>query len=359
MRFCSAALFFVATGSVSAFAPSITRSNAVQGVSNGAVIASISTALRMSDEVPAEVEAMDGVDSEEEMHNTERPARGSGTAKKHKKPKGKPISELEIGSTIPAKVKTIASYGAFLDIGCDTDALLHISRLSDDFVANVGDVVNAGDEVEVRIVSVDLEKGQVAVTMQSEEKEAENAERVSQKRANARRKDRPQRSGADQEAQRATIQAISDAGFDDSKFVEGEVVSTLDFGAFVRFDSSQVVESAEGEIDGLVHISALTEGRANSVSEFVSVGDKVQVRVRTVDPEGGMVSLSMIGKEAEESSQSRRGGNNGEERKPRAPRSMFNPNEMGASDWAEQLAEFEKTQPAFANRPLVVDLRKK
>jgi len=53
---------------------------------------------------------MDGVDSEEEMHNTERPARGSGTAKKHKKPKGKPISELEIGSTIPAKVKTIASY---------------------------------------------------------------------------------------------------------------------------------------------------------------------------------------------------------------------------------------------------------
>jgi len=238
---------------------------------------------------------------------------------------------------------------------------LHISRLSDDFVANVGDVVSAGDDIEVRVVSVDLEKGQVAVTMQSEEKEAENAERVSQKRANARRKDRPQRSGADQEAQRATIQAISDAGFDDSKFVEGEVVSTLDFGAFVRFDSSQVVEGAEGEVDGLVHISALTEGRANSVSEFVSVGDKVQVRVRTVDPEGGRVSLSMIGKEAEESSQSRRGGggNNGEERKPRAPRSMFNPNEMGASDWAEQLAEFEKTQPAFVNKPLVVDLRKK
>lgn len=309
----------------------------------------------VTDEVPPEVEAMNGVDSEEEMHNTERPARGSGTAKKHKKPKGKPISELEIGSTISAKVKTTTSYGAFLDIGFETDALLHISRLSDDFVANVADVVSAGDDIEVRVVSVDLEKGQVAVSMQSEEKEAENAERVAQKRANggARRKDRPQRSGADQESQRATIQSIADAGFDDTKFVEGEVVSTLDFGAFVRFDSSQVVEGVEGEVDGLVHISALTEGRANSVSEFVSVGDKVQIRVRTVEPEGGRISLSMIGKEAEQK------GGKGEKRKPRAPRSMFSPNEMGAADWADQMVEFEKEQPVFANKPLIVDLRKK
>ena len=318
------------------------------------------TSLRMSEEeIPAEVEAMDGVDSEEEMHNTERPARKSGTAK-HKKGgrSGKPISELEIGSTVTATVKTTTSYGAFLDIGCQTDALLHISRMADDFVANVEDVVKAGEEVSVRIVSVDTEKNQVAVSMQSEEKEAENAARVAERRANSsRRKERPQRSGADQAAQAASLAKLSE-GFDDSKFVEGEVVSTLDFGAFVRFDTSQLSETAEGEVDGLVHISALTEGRASSVSEFVSVGDKVQIRVRSIDVDGGRVSLSMITKEAEEKSAPparKEGGGAGGKR----GRSMFAPGEMGAEDWAESLKEFDDTQPVFSNRPLVVDLRQK
>jgi len=314
----------------------------------------------MSDEeVPVVVEAMDGVDSEEEMHNTERPARKSGTAK-HKKGgrSGKPISELEVGSTVTATVKTTTSYGAFLDIGCQTDALLHISRMADDFVANVEDIVKAGEEVSVRIVSVDTEKNQVAVSMQSEEKEAENAAKIAERRANpSRRKERPQRSGADQAAQAASLAKLSE-GFDDSKFVEGEVVSTLDFGAFVRFDTSQLLETAEGEVDGLVHISALTEGRANSVSEFVSVGDKVQIRVRSIDIDGGRVSLSMISKEAEEKSAPRgrkEGGAGGGKR----GRSMFAPGEMGAEDWAESLKEFDDSQPVFSNRPLIVDLRQK
>jgi ribosomal protein S1 len=306
-------------------------------------------------EVPAEVEAMDGVDSEEEMHNSERPARASGTAKHHKKEeKGKPISELEVGSSVSAIVKTTTSYGAFLDIGCSTDALLHISRLSDDFVSNVEDIVKAGDEVTVRIVSVDTEKNQVAVTMQSKEKEDENASRVAEKRSNAgRRKERPQRSGADRESQRATLSKLSEGGFDDTAFVEGEVVSVLDFGAFVRFDTTPL--GSEGEVDGLVHISAISEGRANSVSEFVSVGDKVQVRVRTVDVDGGKVSLSMITKEAEEANPGPREKKSG----GRRGREMFSPSDMGAANWAETMAEFDSTQPAFTNRPIVEDKRKK
>ena len=313
----------------------------------------------MSEEdVPAEVEAMDGVESEQEMHNTERPARASGTSKHHKKEKRMPISELEVGSSVSATVKTTTSYGAFLDIGCNTDALLHISRLSDDFVSNVEDMVKAGDEVTVRIVSVDTEKNQVAVTMQSEEKEAENAANVAAKRAGGnRRKDRPQRSGADQEAQRAILEKLVESGFDDAAFVEGEVVSILDFGAFVRFNTTPL--GSEGEVDGLVHISALSEGRANTVSEFVSVGDKVQVRVRSVDVDGGRVSLSMISKEAEAASTpAPRNANNNDSPK-RGGRSMFTLNEMGASDWADSLEDFYKSQPEFSNRPLVVDRRQK
>merc|ERR1711976_374394 len=124
------------------------------------------------EDVPAEVEAMDGVESEEEAHNADRPARDSGI-KKHRKGKntGTPISELEVGSYVDGTVKTITSYGAFVDIGAATDALLHVSRLSNEFVSNVEDVVKAGDKVNVRIAAIDAEKGQVAISMISEEDE--------------------------------------------------------------------------------------------------------------------------------------------------------------------------------------------
>ena len=82
--------------------------------------------------IPAEVEAMDGVASEEEAHNVERPARGSGIHKHHKDDKADrtELKDLEIGAEVTAKVKTITSYGAFLDIGAKSDALIHVSRLN-------------------------------------------------------------------------------------------------------------------------------------------------------------------------------------------------------------------------------------
>ncbi len=307
--------------------------------------------LRMSEEVPAEVEAMDGVASEEEAHNTERPARDSGI-KKHKKGKdsGTPISELEIGSFVDGTVKSITSYGAFVDIGASTDALLHVSRLSDSFVSNVEDVVKSGDSVSVRIVSVDSEKGQVAISMLTEEAEKAALEARNNRGSGGKRKDRPQRSQGDRGAQVQTLNALADAGFDDSKFVEGEVVSTLAFGAFVRFAVNELAEGVEGELDGLVHISALAAGRTNDVGDVVSVGDKVQVRVRNIDTEGNKVSLSMITPEEEQASRSaRRDG----DRPRRRGRAMFTEAEMGASDWKESLESYQKEAPAFANMPII------
>lgn len=303
-------------------------------------------------EVPPEVEAMDGVADSEEAHNSDRPARGSGIAK-HKRSggggggrSGTPLADLEVGATVSGTVKAIQSYGAFLDIGAQTDALLHVSRLSDDFVSNVEDVVKAGDRVEVRIVSVDVDKGQIAVTMRSEEAEAQAAERSS---SGGRRKERPQRSGGDRQAQMAALASLAEKGFSDEQFVEGNVVSTLDFGAFVRFDASQLAEGVEGEIDGLVHISALTVGRADDVNSHVSVGDKVQVRVRSVDAAGGKVSLSMISKE-DEPKPRERGQRN------RAPRARWSPEEMGAADWKDSMDGLE--QPSFANTGIINNRRK-
>ena len=134
--------------------------------------------------------------------------------------------------------------------------------------------------------------------------------------------------------------------------VEGEVVSALDFGAFVRFDASQLAEGVTGELDGLVHISALTAGRADSVKAFVSVGDKVQIRVRNLDVEGSKVSLSMITKEEEEANRPQR--NNRNNRRGQ----MFSEDEMGAKDWKESLEKFREEHHSFNNMPIVTDKRK-
>jgi len=315
--------------------------------------------LKMSDTaveeaIPADVEAMDGINSEEEAHNVERPARGSGIHKHHKDDKKSrtALGDLEIGAEVKATVKTIASYGAFIDIGAASDALLHVSRLSDDFVANVEDVVKKGDEISVRIVSVDTEKNQIAVTMRSPEAEAKAAEGGSTGRPQ-RRRERPQRSNGDKAAQAASINALVEKGFDEEKFVEGEVVSSLDFGAFVRFDTAQVGEGFEGEVDGLVHISALAEGRVNTVSDVVAIGDKVQVRIRTVDAEAGRVSLSMITKEQEEASRPPRREKNNDRGNFSAVANSWK--DTGAADWKEQLEEFGKDQPGFTNTAVVVE----
>jgi uncharacterized protein len=73
---------------------------------------------------------------------------------------------------ISGTVKSITNYGVFVDIGASTDGLLHISQLTSGYVASVADVVLAGDEVQVRLISIDSAKGQVALSLLSEEDEA-------------------------------------------------------------------------------------------------------------------------------------------------------------------------------------------
>jgi predicted RNA-binding protein with RPS1 domain len=294
-------------------------------------------------EVPAEVEAMDGIASDEEAHNADRPARASISKKKGGGRSGTPLADLEIGSSVEGTVKAVQSYGAFLDIGAQTDALLHVSRISDDFVSNVEDVVKAGDKITVRIVSVDADKGQIAVTARSEEAEKAASDRSAG--GGGRRRNRPQRSGGDREAQKKTLAALADAGYDEEKFVDGSVASILDFGAFVRFDASQFAEGVEGELDGLVHISALQAGRTNAVTDVVSVGDSVKIRVKNLDVAGGKIALSMISKEDEPKPRER------QERAPRGQR--WTPDQMGAADWADTMKDLE--QPVFKNGPCIIE----
>jgi predicted RNA-binding protein with RPS1 domain len=292
------------------------------------------------EDVPTEVVALDGVESVEEAHNAERPARNS--IKKKRPPRGKPLSEFEVGSTVKATVKSVTSYGAFCDFGAASDGLLHISRMSKDFVSDVSDVLKMGQEVEVRIVDIDTNKNQVALSLLSEAEEQESKDALATRSQPRQQRQQRQQAPARRDDS-GILAAVQQKGYNPDQFVTGKVVSTVPFGAFVRIDAKQINEELEGEFDGLVHISALTAGRAESVTAVVNVDDVVQVRVMSIGD--GKVALSMISVE--------------EQSKQAESRSQIQDvAPMGAADWKDSLEKMQKDMPVFENRPLIVELRK-
>jgi elongation factor Ts len=293
-------------------------------------------------EIPADVEAMDGVESTDEAHNVERPARAS--LQKKRAPKGKPLSEFTAGEMVKGTIRSLTTYGAFCDFGAASDGLLHISRISDSYVKDVKDILSLGQEVEVRIVSIDAEKGQVALSLLTQEQEAA-ADSAAKEQPKRQASSAPRAVGGQKREDSAILDKLSAAGWDSSLMVEGLVASTLPFGAFVRVDASQLVEGMEGSFDGLVHISALTAGRASSVAEYAKVGDKVQVRVKSIGD--GKVSLSMVSEEDEQSA--REEGRKGNDA----------PVLVGAADWEEQLQARVVNMPVFFNGPAEVINKRK
>jgi len=100
------------------------------------------------------------------------------------------VSDLKPGMVCPGIVTNVTNFGAFVDIGVHQDGLVHISQLSDRFVKDPRDVVNPGDHVSVRVLEVNLDKQQIALTMKSSTPVA-TSKPVEQRPA--RRPDTPQR----------------------------------------------------------------------------------------------------------------------------------------------------------------------
>ncbi len=78
------------------------------------------------------------------------------------------LKDLQPGMTCPGIVTNVTNFGAFVDIGVHQDGLVHISQLSNRFVKDPRDVVNPGDRVTVRVIEVNLEKNQIALSMKPE-----------------------------------------------------------------------------------------------------------------------------------------------------------------------------------------------
>lgn len=143
------------------------------------------------------------------------------------------IDQLKRKMKLRGTIERLELYGAFVDIGLETNALVHISRLGQGRVNRVSDVVNVGDEVEVWVDKVDTEQGQIMVSM-------------------------------------VEPLAVEWNDLKEGQVYTGEVTRLESFGAFVNIGA---------EREGLVHISELSHDYVKHPSEVVQVGDQIDVQV--------------------------------------------------------------------------------
>jgi len=208
----------------------------------------------------------------------------------------RPLSDFQEGQTITGTVRTITAYGAFVNFGAVADGLVHISRMSSDFVQDVRSIVNEGDQVEARIVNIDEASSQVGLSFLT----AEQAEKQQQqKRGRGQQQGRTRRelmreAAEDDESKDPLVEELIQGGFYPFLFVSGTVKNVVSFGAFVEVDAEDLSgEAVEGTLQGLLHVSQFSsEERVENPEDFVKVGDEVQVRVKSLA--SGKLELTMI-----------------------------------------------------------------
>ncbi len=159
-------------------------------------------------------------------------------------------AEIEVGKKYMGTVKSLASYGAFVDIG-GVDGMVHVSEISWSRVRTPADVLSVGDEIEVYVISFDTEKKKISLGYRKAE-------------------DNPwtKFTAAYQEGDIASVQ----------------IVKLMPFGAFA--------EVMPG-VDGLIHISQIANRRIGKPEEVLTVGDTVDAKITAIDNEKQKISLSI------------------------------------------------------------------
>ncbi len=165
--------------------------------------------------------------------------------------KSKTLEHLEEGAALTGVVKNLTEYGAFVDLG-GIDGLLHITDMSWGRLTHPRELVNVGDQIQVKVLKFDKEKQRVSLGFK---------------------------------------QLTPDPWLDASHrypvgaHVSGRVISVTDYGAFVELEQG---------IEGLVHVSEMTwSKRMKHPSKLVSIGDTVDCVVLNVNPQERRISLGM------------------------------------------------------------------
>jgi small subunit ribosomal protein S1 len=159
------------------------------------------------------------------------------------------LTSLEKGEIRTGTVSSIVNFGAFVDLG-GVDGLVHVSELSWKHVDHPSEVVEVGQEVQVEVLDVDLERERVSLSLKATQED-------------------PWR-------QFARTHELGD-------IIEGRVTKLVPFGAFVEVDDA---------IEGLVHISEIAEHHVEKAEDEVSVHDRVPVKIIDIDLDRRRISLS-------------------------------------------------------------------
>ncbi len=157
-------------------------------------------------------------------------------------------SEIEVGAKFHGVVKSLTSYGAFVDIG-GVDGMVHVSELSWNRIKTPAEVVKVGDEIDVYVISFDADKHKISLGYKTAEMNPWN--------------------------QFMTNYNVGDV-------CNAKVVKLMTFGAFA--------EILPG-VDGLIHISQIADRRIGKPEDVLAEGQEVQVKITDVDAEIKRISL--------------------------------------------------------------------
>ncbi len=159
-------------------------------------------------------------------------------------------AEIEVGKQYHGVVKSLTSYGAFVDIG-GVDGMVHVSELSWNRIKTPADVVKVGDEIDVYVIGFDPEKHKISLGYKTAEMNPWN-------------------------------QFMSKFSVGD--VVDAKIVKLMTFGAF-----AEIIPG----VDGLIHISQIADRRIGKPEDVLAEGQEVQVKITDVDAENKRISLSI------------------------------------------------------------------
>ncbi len=164
--------------------------------------------------------------------------------------KGETWGNLEKGQIKKGVVRRLTNFGAFVDIG-GIDGLLHVSEMAWHHVKNPADIVKVNEEIEVQILDIDKLKEKVSLGLKQTVKNP--WENINEK-------------------------------YPEGALVSGKVIRIAPFGAFVELEQG---------IDGLIHLSQLSEKRIAKAEEVVSLGQELMVKIIDVKEPEKRISLSL------------------------------------------------------------------
>ena len=159
-------------------------------------------------------------------------------------------SEIEVGKQYHGTVKSLTSYGAFVDIG-GVDGMVHVSELSWNRIKNPSEVVKVGDEIDVFVIALDPEKRKISLGYKTE---ATNP------------------------------WTLFNNQFKVGDVAKVKIVKLMTFGAF-----AEIIPG----VDGLIHISQIADRRIGKPEDILSEGQEVDAKIIDIDQEHKRISLSI------------------------------------------------------------------